>query len=204
MGDKGASSGKSSGGGARNYQEVDEKSLDKSVDKWESKLSEAEINIISEYTGPYAYELNDRLRNDNLDTNTINNAQLLDSALSKFDLDRDIITYRGVSSEALEANFGFAPSASYINKNLVGTVIKDRGFGSTSIDKTVMQDLDNINYVFKINVPKGKGRGAYIERMTQMPEEREFLLRSGYKLKITGATKSNLASPTVITADLVI
>ncbi len=202
MGNKGASSGKSSGGGARNYQEVDEKALDKSVDKWESKLSEAEINIISEYTGPYAFELNDRLRNDNLDTNTINNAQLLDSALSKFDLDKDIITYRGVTADALESSLGFAPSADYINKNLVGTVIKDRGFGSTSIDKMVTQDFDT-DYVFKINVPKGKGRGAYIERMTQIPEQREFLLRSGYKLKITGATKSNLADTAVINVDLI-
>lgn len=203
MGSRGSKSGKSAGGGAaQSYKEVSDDSIfDESVDKWKSELSEEEEGAIGDYTSNYAYKLNDRLRRGD-NPEDLADVMELDSALSKFNLTENIVTYRGVTSDALESSFGFAPSAEYINTNLVGTVIQDLGYGSTSTRKGIAQDFGS-DYMFKINIPKGKGRGAYVESMSSSIGEYEFLLKRGYKLKITGATKSSLADKAVIHVDVV-
>lgn len=53
-----------------------------------------------------------------------------------------------------------------------------------------------------IKVPKGKGRGAYIEQETMVSGEYEFLVNSGSRFAVTEKRKEN--GRTIITMEMII
>lgn len=201
MGDRGGASGKSGAGGAKNYQEVHDDSIfDDSVDNWKDDITSDERYETERYTGYSYYDWNDSLRNDNgkgWESDTME----LDNALNKFDLKQNIVTYRGLGSSAVNSMFGGKLSTDELNSNWVGAVISDKAFLSTSISSSVAYDFSSSGYVLKINVPKGKGRGAYVDSISKHQGEREFLMPRNTKLKITGAYYDSNNGYTVITAN---
>lgn len=200
MGKRGGASGKSAGGGAKKFQEVTDDSIfDKSVKEWRGAITTKEDNAVYEYTGDLYDPLNGALRGikgygdpSSFDTEI----QELDSALSKFNLTRNISVYRGVSSAAFGG--GDIPE--------VGTILQDKGYMSTTVKKSVAATFDK-GYILKINVPKGKGRGAYVRSISQYSNEHEFLMKRSSKLKVTGTAPGDkegfMGGQTVIYADLV-
>lgn len=203
MGDKGQSSGKGVAGGGARYKEVTDDSIfNKSVDKWQSDISNSELSAAELYTGSSYANWNDSLRTKDgkgWEVNTDN----LDNALSKFELKENIVTYRGLGRGALENMFGSAaPDIKTIN-DMKGSIISDKAFFSTSIDRSVAGSFTGPGYILKINVPKGKGRGAYVDPISKYSGEREFLMPRNTNLKITGVYQDSNDGYTYITADYV-
>lgn len=203
MGSRGGKSGKSGSGGGANYKEIsDDSILDNSVNRWENDISYDEEDTVFEYTGSLYSPLNESLRDG--DTRGFESEiKNLDSAIQKFNLEDNIVVYRGIDSGGSKAIFGshnITPEE--INSNFVGTVIQDKAYMSTSIKSSVAQDFSIGSPIIKINVPKGKGRGAYVNSISKYKnQEYEFLMKRGSKLKITGA--DNSMGVTTIYADLV-
>lgn len=174
MGNKGQSSGKGAGGAARNYKEVNDDSIfDKSVNDWRDNMTQKELKTTRMYTGSAYYKWNDSLRNNNGEGYEKYTKEL-DSAISKFDLKNDIIVYRGTGSYAFP---GGTPE--------IGSIISDKAFLSTSVSKDVARDFDS-GIILKIQVPSGRGRGAYVKSVSQHKGENEFLMARNTNLKITG------------------
>ncbi len=176
-------------------EEIDNrKALLRDADRWESRFSADERNAINGYTGEDYISINSNLRRleyhdpfsgelIRADTDEIKN---IDSAISKFKLEEDIRVYRGTSMELLE-NMGINPS-----KELVGQKICDKGYMSTSVShKRAEEFLRWINpgdtpVVLDIDVMAGVRVGAYLEELSEVPKEQEFLLERGIVLTITG------------------
>lgn len=203
MGNKGQSSGKGVAGGGARYKEVTDDSIfNKSVDKWQSDISNSELSAAELYTGSSYADWNDSLRTKDgkgWEVNTDN----LDNALSKFELKENIVTYRGLGRGALKAMFGSdAPDIKTIN-DMKGSIISDKAFLSTSIDRSVAEDFSGLRYILKINVPKGKGRGAYVDPISMHSGEREFLMPRNTNLKISGVYRDSNDGNTYINVDYV-
>lgn len=70
-----------------------------------------------------------------------------------------------------------------------GNEISHAGFISASLsprvaEKFVDYDENGNGHLLRIHVKKGTHNGAYIEKLSQSPEEREFLIKHGSKLNI--------------------
>ena len=68
-----------------------------------------------------------------------------------------------------------------------GKVLEDPAFLSTSAaNKGALIDGETI---YRIAVPAGKGRGAFLDPMSEYPGENEFLLKRDTKLVVMNAYK---------------
>lgn len=151
---------------------------------WQNGLSQSEKDAIKDYTLVGYARINPNLRRDGYDNSeqsTKKEADRLQGALDKYELNRDILVYRGVSQKFLGGYY----SAWAINNSLVGQSFTDNGFASCS---TVQGRAFTFrDYILEIKVPRGKGRGAYISPVSTFKAEAEFLLSRGTNFKITGA-----------------
>lgn len=163
---------------------------------WKSKTTEEERDTIRDYTGSDYTYINRALRNnsvlasmmsDEAKAERFEQASKISSGISKYDLNDNIIVYRGVSLDALGINAVFDSKISEGMKDLVGTVYKDKGFMSTSAVKS--SSFTSKEAVMSIKVPKGKGRGAWVSPISLYPYENEFLLQRSSSLKITKAER---------------
>jgi len=154
--------------------------LRKEANKWILSLSEEEIRAIKKYTknsgdpkdDKFYARLNAMLRGAiPSNSNLVYYSELISSAVSKFDLEHDIICYRSIDINA------------YIGYN-VGDIFVDPQFISTSVVKS--GTLNNPVKV-KIYVPKGSN-GAYIEPLSKFPKQREFLIDKQSVFKIITLT----------------
>ena len=190
--------GKGAGGGAAKQpvlitgKTVDENDTDTyfSNTEWEKSLGWQERDAVEWYSG-YGYDdFNRALREGKPGKNDLQKAALIDSAISKAELKEPINVYRGSSSDLV----GGYSSISDIKKYMVGQTVTDKGFTSTSISKNHTFG-GQVHY--KITVPPGKGRGAYIRGISQHPSEREFLRARNTKYLITGVGKMKNGKPVV-------
>ena len=158
----------------------------KSAEKqWLSSLTKDEKNAISNYCGDGYYNINAYLRQitgaEHLGTPQIKEyIDSLDTAISKFDLKDNITVYRGVDYDAL----------SDIDLNdAVGAKIEDKGYMSTS---PVHVDIsDRKDCLLEIQVPSGKGLGAYVNSLSGFKNvEYEFLLKRGTRCEILSVDTS--------------
>lgn len=93
----------------------------------------------------------------------------LDSAISKFELNEPINTFRNVKSSWFKAVFGD------INpKDAEGMTITDPAFVSTSVAPRRDSSFGPLS--IRITVPAGKGLGAYVANYSDLDYEQEFLL----------------------------
>lgn len=105
--------------------------------------------------------------------------KLLEEALDKYELKRDIVVHRQVSDDMLPL---FKQSFQSPNK-----LFMENGFFSTTAVKNSVSQHGSIDLVVK--VPKGKGRGAYIKYLSDHPSENEFLLNSHAIFTVDGVKK---------------
>lgn len=72
-------------------------------------------------------------------------------------------------------------------KDLVGTVVIDKGFTSSSATEKGAKDSSDTGMRLKITVPPGIGRGAYVQEFSDYKHEQEYLLNHGTKFKVVKA-----------------
>lgn len=162
--------------------------------KWENALNDFEKESIKGYTDLTYNKINTYLRNPkevyiyrNFNKQEIEKQiQGIDAAISKFDLPNDIVVYRGTNI----MEFGKDLNDIEDLKKLIGEEITLTGYSSTSTDKGVAdRDFDG-EVLIEYNIPKGKGKGAYLEFISTMKDldedqkESEFLLKRNSKIKI--------------------
>lgn len=100
----------------------------------------------------------------------------LKSALGNSHLRSSVTVYRGVDSDAL-------PNGGNISdEDLVGKVMMDRGFMSTSFSPETAKEFSREN-VLVIDAPAG-AQGAYMGEMSSVPWEDELLFNSNSILKV--------------------
>lgn len=173
-----------------------------SYKKWANGLTQDQKEAIEEYTGDLYSVVNDKLRgfydtDDKMIQDAINQ---LGNSIHNFELKNNIQVYRGIDANALD---GFMRENKINNYNdAIGKIYNDKGFMSTTPIKN-LEYFKEKDVQFVINIPKGKGRGAYINDLSlKKDEEYEFLLQKDSKLKITDVKPIENTSQTIIFADL--
>lgn len=141
---------------------------------WLTKLTSDEKNSLHNYSVDEYYDINKYLRGDTLahkpNMRTIEN---IDRAISEFSLNESIRVYRAV--DLAKENSGIYPQKEQI--------VEWKGFTSTSVDYNAVNGDAYSMYV--IDVPAGKGRGAYVNSLSEYKNaEYEFLLKRGTKARI--------------------
>jgi len=171
----------------------------KSYQKWYNGLSEEQKKAINYYTREEGYtRINGILRNgkENYEQEvyrlaydedrpyikeTIKEAsQAMDvlKTVNDFVPEKSFKTYRGISFWDREDIY----SELQIGEN----TILDRGFMSTSLDQTIIDDFADggREYRFEITVPRGYTKGKYIGELSDVSHEKEFLFNPESKFKI--------------------
>lgn len=135
---------------------------------WIQSLTEMERNAIYKYsfnscdkkTNRFFERLNSMLRGDREQEDVLlKYADIISGALKKTALKRDVVCYRGVDTNPIKGCS-------------IGTKIKLNQFTSTSVVETKVLKSD---VFIKIYAPKGT-IGAYIEKISKFPKQRELLL----------------------------
>lgn len=150
---------------------------------WVNNLSGKEQTALDSYTVSGYAQINRTLRNDGYSKapqHIQNSIDEIKNAISRFELKQDIVVYRGVDDNFLGGNY----SSKDIQTTLIGKTITDKAFSSCSVLRKGAFDRP---YVLEIRVPRGKGRGAYIDPISTGKGEGEFLLQMNTSFKITGA-----------------
>lgn len=168
FGGRGSGSGKAGGGSNLN-----------SAEKYFYSLTEDEkIAIVGAQTGMYS--LNPYVRDGKSGDSYLENFDKnLNSAINKYELKSDIVTYRGVSvDEYFDVVFGGKVTDSY---------------KSSSFDESVAKNFakNQGGSIIEYHISKGKGKGADV---TGAPgsSEKEFLLNKNVKYKkVEGTSDPN-------------
>lgn len=158
--------------------------LRKESEEWINALSREEKHAIGKYTfnsgdkkpNRFFERLNAMLRGEIPEDKKLRDyTEIISGALRKNKLKQDVICYR---------NMEFNPYEKYP----AGTVFVDDQFISTSIiQKAALSKQFKMIFL----VPKGS-RGAYIERVSKYPRQREFLLDKECKMRILSKQKDSI------------
>lgn len=190
------------------------------VNEWKNSLSQPEIDALQNYswkeygdTSVANFEdINKYLRSGEVSKvgeqvikNSIN---YLDSAIDKFKLDKDLIVYRGVDTPSLiEQAIGekkYTRNLDGLNMYLKNKTLENKAFTSTSLSQKEAAEF-GLGYntaVLRINVPKGT-RGAYIDQVSRISREKEFLLGRNTKFNIKSIRLDSKLEKFVINCDLI-
>ena len=190
------------------------------ITEWKNFLSTPEIDALQNYsfkeygdTSVANYEdINNYLRFNQLGKvpeatikNTIN---YIESALNKFELDKDIVVYRGIDVPTIiEQVIGekkYSRDVNIINSYLKNTTFTDKGFVSTSISKkeAINFGMGSGRAVMRINIPSGT-KGAYIDEVSKIKREKEFLLNRNVTFKINNVKYDAANERFIINCNLV-
>lgn len=140
--------------------------------RWEFSLSHRQILALYNYTSKTDADINYFLRHNEsgYDLRTTqflrNQIDLISSALADFNLQHNIVVYRA-QNELFN----------------VGEEFTFKSFTSTSMSQEMLFGSQTA-VQYEIEVPKGKGRGAYIKNHSGFPNEYEFLLQRDTKVKV--------------------
>lgn len=164
----------------------------KSVEQqWLKSLTRDETAYVRSYAADGYDDINKYLRktgdwediNKGYAQQAINN---IDSAISKFELKENITVYRGIDIDTIGNMF---PDAEDFT-DLIGKQYTDKGYMSSSPLKSVAKEFAEENgrdgVLLKLDIPKGNGKGAYINKLAGQYKdvEYEFLIKRNSKFKI--------------------
>ena len=156
------------------YSPADKAKMEETAGQWEKGLSDRQKEAIHDYTNSGYGAMNRYLRTDDQDLKDslsekhpkwIGEIKEIDKAIDDYELKQDITVYRMAESDVLDQ----------LN---AGDVFHDGGYTSTTITEEVTDDMDG-NVFIEIDVPAGKGRGAYIDNLSEYEGEDEFLMARG-------------------------
>ena len=158
--------------------------------QWLDHLSPDERDAISWYTADGYGDINDywRRRNgwESIPVDMVEDAsKQIDAAISRFTLKENILVQRGVD-DFYGASIIGETDWNEISET-VGMIFQESGYTSTTalLKNSVATAKP---YLFEIEIPAGKGRGAYVNKLAGLNKdvEYEFLIARGSKFKITG------------------
>lgn len=154
--------------------------------RWVKSLTQNETGAVVSYCADGYYDINTYFRKTNgaefIDPDSMESfARDLDSAISKFELKDSITVYRGVDNNAL---------VGLDLNSIVGSIYEDNGYMSAS---PIHADIvDRRDALFEIQVPAGKGVGAYVNSLSGFKDdEYEFLLKRGTRCEILSVDLSS-------------
>lgn len=178
----------------------------KSYQKWYNELDEKQKDAIFNYTMSPHEQINSVMRQGyeeyrknglmEIEASEIpyverylqENLELskkLETVFGSYKTEESFITYRGTRAEQ-----------SYFNNLIVGqTTVIDKAFMSTSLAKEEALNFSNDGigerYLLDITVRKGSKSGVYISELSDMPEEKEFLIKPSAKFKVISVDKNS-------------
>lgn len=178
----------------------------KSYQKWYNELDENQKDAIFNYTMSPHEQINSLMRKGYEDYRKIalhgveaseipyvekylkENLELskrLESIFGSYETEKSFVTYRGIRT-----------TKPYFENLVVGeTVVIDKGFMSTSLAKeeALIFSEDGIgeSYLLDIKVKKGSTSGVYISELSDIPEEKEFLIKPSAKFKVISMKKNS-------------
>ena len=160
--------------------------------EWVDAMEDAEdpVDSIYNYTGEHYSSINHYLRTGDFvkpdkyfeQSKADREISELDYAISSFTLSSPIQVYRASDTSIFgEKNLSYEQLRSFI-----GRKVTDKGYMSTSLLKSLPGEQTvggNVTYV--VDVPSGKGVGAYISKFSENSQEREFLIKrnGGYAVR---------------------
>lgn len=156
------------------------------VKKWNDSLSGEETDAIMNYAGSDYSGINGLLRGEMTErmvenwnatgkTDVRDMIQRVESGIDKFELKEPITVYRTCETDVFESL-----------SQKVGSTFRDNAFTSTTV---LNESVASGNVRMEINVPAGKGIGAYIGSTYGQPDEHEFLLQRGTEFTVRGVSK---------------
>lgn len=156
------------------------------VKKWNDSLSGEETDAIMNYAGSDYSGINGLLRGEMTErmvenwnatgkTDVRDMIQRVESGIDKFELKEPITVYRTCEKDVFESL-----------SQKVGSTFRDNAFTSTTV---LNESVASGNVRMEINVPAGKGVGAYIGSTYGQPDEHEFLLQRGTEFTVRGVSK---------------
>ena len=178
----------------------------KSYQKWYNELNEKQKDAIFNYTMSPHEQINSVMRQGyeeyrknglrGIETSEIpyverylqenlEHSKMLETVFGSYETEESFITYRGTTAEQ-----------SYFNNLIVGqTTVIDKAFMSTSLARKEALNFSNDGigerYLFDITVRKGSKSGVYISELSDMPEEKEFLIKPSAKFKVISVDKNS-------------
>lgn len=156
------------------------------VKRWNGSLSGEETDAIMNYAGSDYSGINGLLRGEMTErmvenwnatgkTDVRDMIQRVESGIDKFELKEPITVYRTCEKDVFESL-----------SQKVGSTFRDNAFTSTTV---LNESVASGNVRMEINVPAGKGVGAYIGSTYGQPDEHEFLLQRGTEFTVRGVSK---------------
>lgn len=172
----------------------DYKAFDKAHKEYLTSLPKNQLEAAYRYTGSYYDNINSALRSDTGDwgssskkTKLLETITDLDAAIAGSSVGRDLKVFRGIQS-------GYARTLKELHDKgkLVGSILEDKGYSSTTVDKDIADDWAAGGAVMHMNVPKS-AKGVYVggdkygSKYSQHPSEQELLLGRRTKQVVTHA-----------------
>lgn len=158
--------------------------------KWMNNLENGTRPVIADYCADAYDDINKYWRRigdwQNIDADRVKyQTDLIDKAISSFNLKDGIQTYRGIDLDTIIQLF---PDAEELS-DLVGQSFSDNAFSSTSPVRSVAEKFASQNgqdgVLLQLFVPSGAGRGAYINQLSGFQnDEYEFLLKRNAKFEV--------------------
>lgn len=165
--------------------------------QWEKALTPEEKTVISDYSTDGYDDINKYWRKigdwENIDqAKVLYQTEKIDKAIASFELKDNLKVYRGVSLDAIADMF---PDVEELS-DLVGKVYGDKSFSSTSpvseVAKRFVEQNGQNGVMLELDIPEGKGRGAYLDVISAFGEsivgpeqaEYEFLLKRDARFEI--------------------
>lgn len=178
----------------------------KSYKKWYNELDETQKDAIFNYTMSPHEQINSLMRKGYEDyrnsallgveaseipyvekylKENLELSKRLESIFGSYETEKSFVTYRGIRT-----------TKPYFENLVVGeTVVIDKGFMSTSLAKeeALIFSEDGIgeSYLLDIKVKKGSRSGVYISELSDIPEEKEFLIKPSAKFKVISMKKNS-------------
>ena len=155
-----------------------------------NSLTDEEKDVVTRWTGALASKINTRINAGASTTMFSNDMTLLDKALSKGVIPRDIKLYRDTDVRFLKGYAGGGVITEEAVKGLIGETITNDIYTSTSFEQL---DLAARNTFMTLSVPRGTTNALYIEDLAhpQYKYQKEVLFGRGLRYTIKDAKIEN-------------
>ena len=174
--------------------------LTKTANDWIDELTFREKRAIATYTGSDYSSINNALRGIEKKTDSWKEkyskcVENISNALQKSEAPMDMLVYRGSGTECLKNMMDKETYNTLLNtrdndkktellkKNIVGSILQDEGFMSTSVNKNSAFSGD---LRLEIKIDKGTRGGGFVKSISAYTNEEEYLLDKGTHLLIEG------------------
>lgn len=163
------------------------------------ELTAEEKKSVKHYSGTGHMDMNRYLRqgilrdeNNPMNTDIFDQIADIENVMANYELKNPIKVYRRMGRE-LEQMYNF--------EDLIGATINDKGFTSSMVIDDFIYNTRPIKW--EIKIPAGKGRGAYIDELSQYKgHEAEFLIKKDGNYLITGMRDGVMPGEKIVEMEL--